>query len=90
LVGWRTVGAETLLDAIKAVGGVRQPEWFSRVTSVVAECASVDLSGLVSAGERVANVSSESFRKAGLEGQALGRAIDAARADLIRAAQAVT
>ena len=90
LVGWRTIGAETVLDAMKAAGGVRQPEWFSRLASVVAECASVDLSALVATGQRVANVSSESFRKAGLEGQALGRAIDVARADVIRAAQAVS
>jgi hypothetical protein len=60
------------------------------LASVVAECASVDLSALVATGQRVASVSSESFRKAGLEGQALGRAIDVARTDVIRAAQAVS
>jgi len=90
LVGWRTVGAEPMLGALKAAGGVRQPEWFSRVAFVVAECAAVDLSVLVATGQRVASVSSEPFRKAGLEGQALGRAMDVARADLIRAAQAAT
>ncbi len=90
LVGWRTVDGETLLDAMKAAGAVRQPEWFSRVASVVAECASVDLSALVATAQRVAAVSSEVFRKNGLEGRDLGKAIDVARVDVIRAAQAAS
>jgi tRNA nucleotidyltransferase (CCA-adding enzyme) len=84
---WRTVPAEALLEAMKSTGAVRQPEWFARVVSVVAECASVDLFALVAAGRGVAGVSSETFRNAGLEGQDLGRAIDVARADVIRAVQ---
>ncbi|HTK98800.1 MAG TPA: multifunctional CCA tRNA nucleotidyl transferase/2'3'-cyclic phosphodiesterase/2'nucleotidase/phosphatase [Pseudomonadales bacterium] len=90
LAGWRTVAAEGLLEAMKATGALRQPEWFARVVSVVAECASVDLSALVELSRRVAAVSSESFRNAGLEGQDLGKAIDVARTDLIRVLQAAS
>jgi tRNA nucleotidyltransferase (CCA-adding enzyme) len=85
--GWRTVAAEALLEAMKSTGAVRQPEWFARVVSVVAECASVDLSALIAAGRGVAGVSSETFRNEGLEGQDLGKAIDVARTDVIRAVQ---
>ncbi len=85
--GWRTVAAEALLEAMKGTGAVRQPEWFARVVSVVAECASVDLSALIATGRGVAGVSSETFRNAGLEGQDLGKAIDVARTEVIRAVQ---
>ncbi len=87
LVGWRTVDAVVLLDAMKGVGVVRQPTWFSRMVSVVAECASVDLSAMVSIGRDVASVASEPFRNSGLEGLELGKAMDAARVDLVRIAQ---
>lgn len=90
LAGWRTADCDALLDAMKATSAVRQPEWFARVVAVVAACASVELSALVGTAHRIAAVSSESFRKAGLEGRDLGRAIDVARADVIRAAQAAT
>ncbi len=90
LAGWRTADGAALFDTMKATGAVRQPEWFSRVVGVVAECASVDLSALVGVAHEMAAVSSESFRNAGLDGRDLGRAIDAARTEVIRAAQATT
>ena len=61
--------------SINEGGGCGTPaEWFSRVSSVVAECASVDLSALVATAQHVAAVSSEAFRKNGLEGRDLGKA----------------
>jgi len=87
LVGWRTAPSASLLDAMKSSGAVRQPEWFARVATIVGECASVDLSGLIALGRDVAAVASEPLRKQGHEGVALGKALDDARLDLIRSAQ---
>lgn len=87
LVGWRTAQSASLLDAMKSAGAIRQPEWFARIATIVGECASVDLSGLIAVGHDIAAVASEPFRKLGHEGVALGRALHDARLDLIRTAQ---
>lgn len=87
LVGWRTAQSASLLDAMKSTGAIRQGEWFARVATIVGECASVDLSGLIALGREIASVASEPLRRLGHEGIALGKALDAARLDLIRSAQ---
>jgi tRNA nucleotidyltransferase (CCA-adding enzyme) len=87
LVGWRTAQSASLLDAMKSSGAVRQPEWFARIATIVGECASVDLSGLIALGRDVSAVASEPLRRQGHEGVALGKALDDARLDLIRSAQ---
>jgi tRNA nucleotidyltransferase (CCA-adding enzyme) len=88
LAGWRTAEPAELLEAMKATGALRQPDWFASVVAIVADCASVDLSGLTAIGRDSSAVASEPFRKLGHEGLALGKALDDARIELIRAAQA--
>jgi len=88
LVGWRSVDAALLLDCLKATGALRQPDGFVREVAIVAECASVDLADLMVLARQVAGVASAPLRSLGHEGRALGFALDAARIDLIRRAQA--
>ena len=87
LLGWRTADAALLLNVVKATGGLRQPDWFASVVSIVAQCASADLSGLAALAGDLLDVASEPFRARGLEGLALGMALDEARIDRIHAAQ---
>lgn len=88
LVGWRTADAALLLDCLKATGALRQPDWFVREVAIVAECASVDLTDLTTLAHQISAVASEPLRSLGHEGRALGFALDEARVDLIRLAQA--
>ena len=87
LVGWRTSQADLLLDAMKATRALKQPDWFERVVTIVAECASADLLALVALQRNVAAVASEPLRNLGHEGIALGKALDDVRMDVIRTAQ---
>jgi hypothetical protein len=73
---------------LKATGALRQPDWFVREVAIVAECASVDLTDLTTLAHQISAVASEPLRSLGHEGRALGFALDEARVDLIRLAQA--
>ena len=88
LVGWRSTGAGELLAALKATGALRQPDWFAREIAIVAACAGVDLLPLEGLARDLAAVPSEPLRRLGHEGRDLGIALDEARIQLIRRAQA--
>jgi len=86
-VGWRRAASTDLLASMKSAGVLRQPDWFAFVVGVAAECASADLSDLVELGARIRDIASAPLRDRGLNGVALGEALDGARLALIRESQ---
>lgn len=78
LTQWSSLSPGAVYEVAHACGGLRQPEWFERVGRVVG----TDVGPVVRA---ITSVTSAAFIERGLEGKALGAALDAARIAAIAA-----
>ena len=85
---WRTADPAVLYEASRSAGVIHQPAWFSRIVSDVSASASVELSVLLEIGEEIRAVDSAPLRARGIQGAELGKALDAARIEVIRKHQA--
>jgi tRNA nucleotidyltransferase (CCA-adding enzyme) len=81
---WQTADAVAVYELFKSVGVVRQPERFDATVEDVSASASVDLSVLHRIGADIRAIDSATFRERGLDGEDLGKALDAARVGVIR------
>jgi tRNA nucleotidyltransferase (CCA-adding enzyme) len=83
---WRTTDAAILYEVFKSIGVVRQPERFDATVADVSASASpsIDLSILLRIGADIRAIDSATFRERGLDGEDLGKALDAARIEVIR------
>jgi len=84
LARWPEQDSERLLDAIKAAAGLRQPDWFARVVSIVGACDTRAAPGLIDLAARIRAISPDAHRRRGLEGRALGDALRRDQIDLVR------
>jgi len=85
LATWRTADAAELLTALRATGGLKRADWFSRVATVVARSSEASLDGLVGIAAELRAVSSAPLRARGLTGAALGHALRHAMLDRLDA-----
>jgi tRNA nucleotidyltransferase (CCA-adding enzyme) len=83
LANWRAHDGAALLALGKQAGMLRQPDVFTRLLDVIAACSGNDLAPLAEAAARARAVTSEPLIAKGIEGPALGRALDTERARVL-------
>lgn len=87
LPGWRSAAPVDVLSWIKRLDALRQPARFAKVLNIVECCAGTDLDDLARLVMALQSIDVKSLRARGLDGAALGAALDAERMAVITAAQ---
>jgi len=84
LSDYRRLEPEDLLRTLKALDVLRRRTLFERTVQVIGAATDRDLDGLRSLGAAMRDVRADAFRERGLEGKALGAALDGERLAVIR------